>query len=209
MPNSIALITTRWKSTRFPGKALTDIEGKPLTQHIVDRISKIAQPVVVTSCNSYPIVQYCCQNHIEIIEHHLDHDYFGQITTAIMAYQPDWIIRLWGDNPFINVDLIEKALAYSEYFDYVYPVQIAKGWEFSIFPSKTWVTACREMFANDKYIFNEVNEHVFFESNFKTEVYHYENPALQDYNLSIDYPEDVSRVCIQLKELKEKFGINL
>ena len=33
----IGIIPTRWGSTRFPGKAITDIAGKPMIVRIVER----------------------------------------------------------------------------------------------------------------------------------------------------------------------------
>jgi len=38
MPSVTAIIPARYASTRFPGKALADINGKPLIQHVCERV---------------------------------------------------------------------------------------------------------------------------------------------------------------------------
>ena len=35
----IAIIPARYASTRFPGKPLADIQGKPMIQHVYERTS--------------------------------------------------------------------------------------------------------------------------------------------------------------------------
>ena len=38
--NAVAIIPARWASTRFPGKPLFPISGKPLVQHVWERCLK-------------------------------------------------------------------------------------------------------------------------------------------------------------------------
>ena len=37
-----AVIPARYASTRFPGKALADIDGKPMMQHVYERTAQAA-----------------------------------------------------------------------------------------------------------------------------------------------------------------------
>ena len=48
---AVAIIPARFNSTRFPGKAIVEIEGKPLIQHVykrVERASLVSRVVVAT-----------------------------------------------------------------------------------------------------------------------------------------------------------------
>ena len=36
----VACIEARYSSTRFPGKMLADIEGKPLLERVINRVKK-------------------------------------------------------------------------------------------------------------------------------------------------------------------------
>ena len=40
MSEVIAIIPARWASTRFPGKPLVKLRGKPLVQHVWERTSR-------------------------------------------------------------------------------------------------------------------------------------------------------------------------
>ena len=40
MSEVIAIIPARWASTRFPGKPLVKLHGKPLVQHVWERASR-------------------------------------------------------------------------------------------------------------------------------------------------------------------------
>ncbi len=51
MPDIVAIIPARWGSTRFPGKALHPIAGKPLIQHVWERTmsaSALASVIIAT-----------------------------------------------------------------------------------------------------------------------------------------------------------------
>jgi CMP-2-keto-3-deoxyoctulosonic acid synthetase len=50
-PEVLAVIPARYASSRFPGKALTPIAGKPMVQHVVERVrqaQRITRTVVAT-----------------------------------------------------------------------------------------------------------------------------------------------------------------
>ncbi len=40
-PGVIAIIPARWQSSRFPGKPLALIAGKPMIQHMVERAQRV------------------------------------------------------------------------------------------------------------------------------------------------------------------------
>ena len=47
----VAIIPARYKSNRFPGKPLADINGKPMIQHVVERanlVESVSQVHVAT-----------------------------------------------------------------------------------------------------------------------------------------------------------------
>ncbi len=47
----LAVIPARYDSTRFPGKPLVDIKGKPMIQHVYERVkqSKLVDKVLVAT----------------------------------------------------------------------------------------------------------------------------------------------------------------
>ena len=53
-PKILGIIPARWGSTRFPGKPLHNIAGKPLIQHVWERAkeSKILEKVIIATDDS-------------------------------------------------------------------------------------------------------------------------------------------------------------
>jgi 3-deoxy-manno-octulosonate cytidylyltransferase (CMP-KDO synthetase) len=49
MDRFIAIIPARYASTRFPGKALAQIEGKPMVQHVYERCREVLEHVYVAT----------------------------------------------------------------------------------------------------------------------------------------------------------------
>ena len=45
----IAIIPARYASTRFPGKPLADIQGKPMIQHVYERTSQVFEHCCVAT----------------------------------------------------------------------------------------------------------------------------------------------------------------
>lgn len=47
--NSLILIPARYASTRFPGKPLIDIAGKPMVQHVYEKAAAVSAYVYVAT----------------------------------------------------------------------------------------------------------------------------------------------------------------
>ena len=129
----VATITTRWKSRRFPGKALQKIQGKPLIRHIVDsaRQSKVDEVVVATTLSSPSIIKYCIDNEIAYYAYQNEWNILDRLLDTAHAYNADTLVYLWGDCPFIDPKKIDMALEYFGYdpqyfFDMSQPMAIMK-----------------------------------------------------------------------------------
>src|SRR5262249_27310258 len=71
-PRTVAIIQARMGSTRFPGKVLRPIAGKPLLWHIVHRLRRCRMVDAIaiatsTSPRDEAIVDFCREQEIEIV----------------------------------------------------------------------------------------------------------------------------------------------
>ena len=123
---TVAIITSRWESKRLPGKALIDINGKPLLQWIIDRcrMSKVNDVVVATTPNSKPIVDYCKEHKIRYFVGD-EEDIVTRLYGAATFAKADVIIRVWGDCPLIDPQIIDSLLPLT--IDYFYADLGVKG----------------------------------------------------------------------------------
>ena len=208
MTYKLAFITSRWNSKRLPGKALTLLEGKPLLQRVVDRVrlSKVDDVVVVTSENSHPIIDYCQNNRIPVFTGNSidEEDLMRRLVVAGIYFHPDIVLRVWGDCPFLDPDIINDTLDTLGDYDYVYPTNYTNGMA---------VTAYREMKFERLYCLMSDAERWYW--NYTDEIKGWENYGFNinylDYGmkeaeirgLNINYATDLADASMILKEFGE------
>jgi len=105
----VGIIPARYASTRFPGKPLADILGKPMIQRVYERASQVLDTVVVATDDQriYEAVVNFGGRVVMTSENHktgTDRCYEA-LTKLPETY--DVVINIQGDEPFIAIDQIE------------------------------------------------------------------------------------------------------
>jgi 3-deoxy-manno-octulosonate cytidylyltransferase (CMP-KDO synthetase) len=111
MKKAVAIIPARWSSTRFPGKALHTIAGKPLLQHVWER-SRIARALdtVIVATDDMRIAAAAFNWGAEVAltspAHQSGTDRIAEVAAKLtdVAY----IINIQGDEPLIDPKLIDR-----------------------------------------------------------------------------------------------------
>ena len=114
----ICVIQARMSSSRFPKKMMAKILGKTLIERVVNQVSKskyIEKIIVVTSKlkSDQPIVDFCKKKKIDFFVGSLNNvakRYFD----ALKNINYDYFIRINGDSPLIDPNLIDKFITYSK-----------------------------------------------------------------------------------------------
>ena len=107
-------ILSRFNSTRLPGKALIEIRSKTLLQHIIDRVS-ILEPEVeycVATSDLFvdePIINFCELNGFKYFRGSLN-NVSHRLLSCALKNNWDYIIRINGDNLFVDVDIINELV---------------------------------------------------------------------------------------------------
>lgn len=112
-----AVIQARISSTRLPGKALKKLSGLPLTQHVIERVKKISgvTPVILATGDkpeNRPLLDLSENLGIESFTGSED-DVLARYWRAVENLDCDYIIRITGDNPFIDFDSASQALVHA------------------------------------------------------------------------------------------------
>lgn len=107
----VAVIPARWGSTRFPGKPLHSIAGKPLVQHVWERAcraKKIDEIIVAT--DDMRIAESAFQFGAEVALTSPDHPSGTDRIAEVIgkAKQVTHVINLQGDEPALDPKLIDK-----------------------------------------------------------------------------------------------------
>ena len=122
---NIVIIQARMTSSRFPGKVLADIHGKPSLQHMLERVSraqKVNTIVVATTINATddPIEELCNQLGYKVFRGD-EYDVLGRFFKAAKSENAEAVIRLTADCPMVDPAIIDKVIEVYNCgdFDYV------------------------------------------------------------------------------------------
>ena len=109
--NFIAIIPARYESTRFPGKPLAQINGKPMIQHVVENVSMALKQVWIATDDEriYDVVKNFGGNAIMTSKMHKSGTDRCAEAAQILSEEIifDVVINIQGDEPFIRSEQIE------------------------------------------------------------------------------------------------------
>jgi len=110
----LGIIQARMGSTRFPGKTLAEISGKPMLWHVV-RLARAARTVnevvVATTCvaSDDPIASFCLREGIACFRGS-EHDVLDRFYQASKEKKADVIVRVTADCPLIDSEVIDRVV---------------------------------------------------------------------------------------------------
>lgn len=112
----LAILQARMSSSRLPGKVLKDIVGKPMILRQVERIRRatsLDRLLIATSDDPSddPLYATCLDNGLSCFRGSLD-DVLDRFYQAAKEFHPDYIVRLTGDCPLTDPDVIDKVVAF-------------------------------------------------------------------------------------------------
>jgi spore coat polysaccharide biosynthesis protein SpsF len=113
-PCVIAIIQARMSSTRLPGKVLQDLGGRPVLDRMIERVKrakKVTETVVATTTDplDMPIVELCQRLRTPVFRGSLP-DVLDRYYQCAMSYRADYVVRLTGDCPLIDPELIDQVV---------------------------------------------------------------------------------------------------
>lgn len=114
MSKTAVVIPARWGSTRFPGKALHPILGKPLVQHVWERCMKAkTADLVVVATDDMRIAEAAFGFGAEVTltspKHPTGTDRIAEVAARMRGYSH--LINVQGDEPAVEPRLIDKLIA--------------------------------------------------------------------------------------------------
>ncbi|KAA0888829.1 3-deoxy-manno-octulosonate cytidylyltransferase [Oryzomonas rubra] len=107
-----AIIPARYASTRFPGKALADIGGRPMIQHVYERACKaslVSRVIVATDDTRIAdaIRLIGGEAVMTSTSHETGTDRLAEVAHSL---DTDIIVNVQGDEPLISPEMIDQAI---------------------------------------------------------------------------------------------------
>jgi len=107
-----AVIPARYASTRFPGKALAEIDGRPMIQHVYERTVQsrlVTRTIVATDDKRIAdvVTRIGGEAIMTSVNHETGTDRLAEVAAGLDA---DIIVNVQGDEPLIDPAMIDRAI---------------------------------------------------------------------------------------------------
>ena len=110
--NIVGVIPARYASTRFPGKPLVLISGKPLIQHVVERCRQARSLSDVIVATDDPRIADVASTFCRVEMTRADHPSGSDRVAEVVRRCPsDGIVNIQGDEPLIDPGVIDQVAA--------------------------------------------------------------------------------------------------
>jgi spore coat polysaccharide biosynthesis protein SpsF len=213
----IAFVAARMGSERMPGKVLKDLAGMPSLVHIFDILKstkKLDDFAVVTTVlkEDDEIERVCNENSIKVVRGSV-HDVLDRFRLAAEKFNPENIVRVTGDDPLMDPEIIDKVIEahYSGDYDYTsnminrtYP----RGMDTEVIKfsalEKSWQTTADKDDHEHVTLFIRRNPEMFKQKSVESD-----GESLEDLRLCLDTEEDYELVSEIYKNLYNGYPIKL
>ena len=108
----VGVIPARWGSTRFPGKSLAPICGKPLIQWVVEGVAKSERlDSFVVATDDERIFEIVKSLDVEVVMTRDDHvSGTDRAAEAVEGMDADIVVNIQGDEPLIDAALVDRLV---------------------------------------------------------------------------------------------------
>ena len=107
------IIPARYASTRFPGKPLVDLAGKPMVVHVCERAKKSGAAAVHVATDDERIAQAVRAHGHSVVMTRADHpsgtDRLAEAAKKLRLKDSDVVVNVQGDEPLISPSLIKQV----------------------------------------------------------------------------------------------------
>jgi 3-deoxy-manno-octulosonate cytidylyltransferase (CMP-KDO synthetase) len=109
----VVIIPARFQSTRFPGKALADLDGRPMIEHVYRRAAAsrlVSRVIVATDDLRIATTVTAFGGHVRLTrpDHLTGTDRLAEVAATLAC---DVVVNVQGDEPLLDPRAIEEAVA--------------------------------------------------------------------------------------------------
>ena len=110
----VAIIPARFASSRFPGKALADLGGKPMVVRVAERVRESGARQVYVATDHGDIARAVEQSGFEAVMTRADHstgtDRIAEVVERLALAAESLVVNVQGDEPLIEPGLIRAVV---------------------------------------------------------------------------------------------------
>ncbi len=107
----VAVIPARWGSTRFPGKPLSSLAGKPMIQHVFERVQKVSSlDSILIATDDLRIARTVESFGGRVIMTGECRTGTDRVWSAVESFPAEIVLNVQGDEPLIDPKALESLL---------------------------------------------------------------------------------------------------
>jgi spore coat polysaccharide biosynthesis protein SpsF len=206
---TVCTIEARMTSSRLPGKVLLEAAGKPLLEHMVERLRRVRaldEIVIATTeeASSDPIVALAERLGIGCFRGS-EEDVLARVLGAAQAHEAELIVETTGDCPLIDPGVIDTVIARfhdgevdycSNTLERTYP----RGMDVQAFPAAVLaeVATLTDDPADREHVSLYIYEHP---ERYRLRSVVFDRPETAELRLTVDTPEDYALIAAIFEEL--------
>ena len=188
-------LSIRAKSTRLPKKALLEIKGKTVTEHLIDRLKQARRPRQIIMCTStHPgddvLVEIAERAGICFFRGH-EEDKLDRYLQACRTHGTEYAVIVDGDDIFCDPEYIDRIIGYiwAKDADYVTTSGLPLGCAAHAVKAYALERVCVLKGETDTEVWGGYFTNT---GRFKSEVVEVEDPELRhpEIRMTLDYKED-------------------
>lgn len=210
------IIQARMGSSRLPGKVMINICGKPVIEHVIERLkmSKVLDDIIIATTDSLKdnvIVQQAKKNGVKWFCGS-EEDVLSRYYYAAKENNLDTIVRITADCPLIDPVILDNVVEFYNKNNYLLVTNAGNIEEQRTYPRGLDV----EVFSFEiiEQVFNiakklHQREHVtpYIYENYGDKIYYYKNDIdYSNYRWTLDTEEDLELITIIFNNFYSKYG---
>jgi spore coat polysaccharide biosynthesis protein SpsF len=111
---AVSTITVRMKAKRLPSKTVAPIEGKPMIEHLIERLKTAKEPEAIVVCTSTNAQDKLLEDvarrcRVKCYRGSED-DVLRRLLEAAWKEQADFLVSATGDNPLTDPHYVDKII---------------------------------------------------------------------------------------------------
>jgi spore coat polysaccharide biosynthesis protein SpsF (cytidylyltransferase family) len=200
--STVAVIQARMGSTRFPGKVVADLAGRPMLAHIVGRVARAAtvdRVIVATTVDpTDDAVAALALESGALVSRGPVEDVLSRFVMAVQQHGGDVVVRITADCPLIDPDVIDEVVRRraennAEYASNIDPATFPDGYDVEVMTA-----ACLQRL-DAEAVAPHQREHVTARIREQAAEYSTAHVAwerdVSSMRLTVDVPDDLQRVA--------------
>jgi len=195
----LALVQARLGSSRLPNKVLLELCGKPILQHVIERVSRsrfVNETAVVTSVSreNLAVVSFCANLGVRVFSGS-ENDVLDRFYQFAKLVKPQYIVRVTADCPCYDWNLLDMAIESMDECDYCYDAteSLPDGLDIEILSfsalERSWTEAKMQSEREHVTLFIRNHPELFSIKSFECPT-----PGISHHRWTVDEPEDYELV---------------